>query len=153
MGSQDKDLEARLVLDPQNQNSYSYARNNPLRLVDISGNLSSTTKAFLGGFARGAAISAAITLMVMAAPITVPMGAAVAIGAIGVGLTTYEAVSANTAYQNGTISAEQHAAAMGNIAGAVSLEVSPLDRLCLEVQALSQEPPTTVGLLMRGVSR
>ncbi|MBI2627735.1 RHS repeat-associated core domain-containing protein [Candidatus Nomurabacteria bacterium] len=102
--SQGKEIFTKFLTDPQSQNSYSYAGNNPITLSDPDGRSWLTGAQ---GFSTYLVASALITVAILSAPVTIPVAAITTVATIGLGAVGYGTYSNYQAYTNGQISKDQ----------------------------------------------
>lgn len=103
-----------LLSDPQQLNSYSYARNNPITNVDPDGR---SVKTFIQGAATSFAVGLLIAGAIATAPITIPAAALTAVGIAGTAAVGYGTYTNYQAYNNGKISKDQFDYNAGGLLG------------------------------------
>jgi RHS repeat-associated protein len=106
------------LAEPQSSNSYSYANNNPINLLDSTGNSARTFwNGVVTGSVAGFVTAAVVTAVIATAPASVPL-----IVAGGLMATVYagsQAVHTYKDYKSGQISRDQFDNYAGNIAGGI----------------------------------
>ncbi len=106
------------LTNPQDWNSYSYARNNPLINIDPDGK---SAKTFLQGVGVGIAGAIVITAAIVSAPITIPAAVLTGAAVAGIGLVGYSTYENYQAYNNGNISKDEFDYNAGSLLGSLGL--------------------------------
>jgi len=95
-----RDNPEKLLADPQNLNEYSYARNNPIILIDTNGQTPQQAGLFLAGVGTSFAVGIGITAAIAAAPAITPF--VVTAGIIGLAYEGSNAIKSGiSSYQAG----------------------------------------------------
>ena len=106
------------LADPQNQNSYAYARNNPIILSDPSGKSWTT-------FGQGVGESLVATLIIAGAiaaiPVAIPAAVVTGLAIVGTGAAMYGTYQNYQSYNSGQISKDQFDYNSGALLGGLAL--------------------------------
>jgi len=125
-----------LLLDPQLQNMYSYARNNPLIYVDRDGRSIETG---ILGLSEGIGTSFMVSSFIVLLPVSAPVMFGLAV--VGIVATGYGAYSNYQSYTSGEISKDDFDRNAGRMIGAlgIPLKLGGVAKVAKEVAVVTRE--------------